>query len=317
MSPLLELSESQRRQYIDAEAVFSAWEQARKDVREVRGSMFWREQSGRRYLIRTSAAGAQKSLGPESARTQEILDKFAVRKVFLEDRVRTLQDALHQQQRLNRAHRVGRVPGIVVGTLNALAAAGLDQHFLTIGTNAMYAYESAAGVRLSAQAMATRDIDLFFDAQKHLRLLSQLQRVDASLLAVLRNADKSFVIRPDQRYTAVNGAGFEVDIVRRPARGRDAHPMPLGAVPDEDTFWAVQVSTGDQVAAASRIDEMVVSATGSMARMKTIGPRDFVRIKRALAASPGREPLKRGKDLEQADLVERLVSEYLIGGGQP
>jgi hypothetical protein len=43
--------------------------------------------------------------------------------------------------------RVGRVPNIVVKTLNALEAAGLEEHLLTIGTHALYAFESACGVR--------------------------------------------------------------------------------------------------------------------------------------------------------------------------
>ena len=38
---LAELSAAQLRQYIDAEAVFSALEQASKDAAEARGSMFW------------------------------------------------------------------------------------------------------------------------------------------------------------------------------------------------------------------------------------------------------------------------------------
>jgi len=40
---LFELSESQKRQYIDAETVFVALAQAKKAAAEVRGSMFWRE----------------------------------------------------------------------------------------------------------------------------------------------------------------------------------------------------------------------------------------------------------------------------------
>jgi hypothetical protein len=60
---LTELSAAQLRQYIDAEAVFSALEQATSEAAEVRGSMFWRQQGANTYLIRTSAAGAQTSLG--------------------------------------------------------------------------------------------------------------------------------------------------------------------------------------------------------------------------------------------------------------
>jgi len=50
----LELSDTQKRQYIDAESTFTALEQAETEALAVRGSMFWREQQGRRYLIRMS-----------------------------------------------------------------------------------------------------------------------------------------------------------------------------------------------------------------------------------------------------------------------
>jgi hypothetical protein len=51
-----DLSESQKRQYIDAETVFVALAQARKAAAEVRGSMFWRDLKGTRTLIRSSAS---------------------------------------------------------------------------------------------------------------------------------------------------------------------------------------------------------------------------------------------------------------------
>jgi hypothetical protein len=44
-----------------------------------------------------------------------------------------------------------------------------------------------------------------------------------------------------------------------------------------------------------------------MAVMNTMHPMDFVKIKRALGTYPTRDPLKRTKDLLQADLVEELV----------
>ena len=223
MDAFIELTESQKRQYIDAEAVFRALEQALAEAQAVRGSMFWREQAGRRYLIRESAAGAQKSLGPDTPDNQQIHARFAERKAAAEGRVQSLKVALKEQQRLNRALRVGRVPKLVVDTLHALAEAGLQEHFLTVGTHALYAYETAAGVRVQSAATATRDIDLLFDTQKRLSFVTQLQRLDTSLMGVLRKADKTFAVRRDQLQTAVNGDGFEGDIIRLTVRGGHPH----------------------------------------------------------------------------------------------
>jgi hypothetical protein len=309
VTAFIELSESQKRQYIDAEAVFRALEQAVADAQAVRGSMFWREQGGRRYLVRMSAAGAQKSLGPDTPENQQIHARFTERKAAADSRVQSLKASLNEQQRLNRALRVGRVPNVVVGTLQALAQAGLHEHFLTVGTHALYAYETAAGVRVQAAATATRDIDLLFDSRKRLSFVTQLQRLDTSLLGVLRKADKTFDVRRDQLQTAVNADGFEVDIIRRTARDGDPHPLRMSD--DESDIWAVQVPTGQTLLSSSRFSQVVVGTSGAMARMNTVHPADFARIKRALAARADRDPLKKAKDELQAEVAEQLLADHL------
>lgn len=306
---LTELSAAQLRQYIDAEAVFSALEQAGRDASEVRGSMFWRQQGANTYLIRASAGGAQTSLGPRSEENLAIHQRFVERKQAAEERVKNLRSALQQQQRLNRALRVGRAPPIVVDTLSAIAKAGLDTHFVVVGTHALFAYEAAAGVMVESGATATQDVDLLFDTRRRLRFWSQLKRLDSSFLSVLRKADKSFRVRPGQLYTVVNDAGFEVDVVRRIKAEGDPHPLRLSD--DEDDLWPVQIPTGQDLLNAERFSRMVVSASGSMARMHTVDPRAFVRVKRWLAAQKERDPLKRRKDQLQADIVAALVENYL------
>lgn len=304
-----ELSATQLRQYIDAEAVFSALEEASRSASSVRGSMFWREQQGRTYLIRTTTAGAQTSLGPRGEETVGIYERFSSKKREDEERVRQLKTALAEQQRLNRALRVGRAPPIVIDTLNAIARADLHSTFTVIGTHALYAYEAAAGVMLEAGATATQDVDLLFDTRKRLNFWSKLQRLDTSFLAILRKADKTFRVRPGQRYTVVNDKGFEIDVVRRVAAEEDPHPLRLSG--DEEDLWPVQIATGQTLLNATRFSQMVVSTSGSMARMQTVDPHAFVRVKRWLAAQASRDPLKRRKDTLQADTVEILLGQYL------
>jgi len=306
---LLELSESQKRQYIDAEAVFVALAQAQKAALEVRGSMFWRELRGTRTLIRSSAAGAQKSLGPHSETTQKLYDSFMLRKESVTARVNALKAQLATQQRLNRAHRVGRVPNIVVGVLNVMEKAGVDTHFLVVGTHALYAYETAAGVRIAEQAMATRDVDMLFDTRKRLAFFTVMEKLDSSLIGLLRKADPSFEVVEDQHYTARNNDGFEVDIIRRMALGQDPHPLRMSAA--EDDFWAVQASMGEKLASARRLDQVVVATSGEMALMRTVHPLDFARIKVALSQQINRDANKRGKDALQAAIINILVAEHL------
>lgn len=306
---LIELSESQTRQQLDASSVFTALLEARAEAAVVRGSMIWREIDGRRYLIRTSTAGAQKSLGPESSETQAIAARFLDRKEMAAERLKQLTEQVVVMQRMNRALRVGRVPNVVVDTLNALEKAGIGEHFLVVGTHALYAYESAAGVRIPDGAMATRDVDLFFDTRKGVKLFSSLGRLDSSMIALLQKVDKTFRVRHSSKYTAVNAAGFEVDIIRRVARDGDPHPLRMSD--DEDDLWAAQVPSGDNILGARPFEEVVVATSGAMARMRTIHPLDFARIKERLSKATDRDPLKARKDALQASVAREIVRDYL------
>jgi hypothetical protein len=305
----LDQSESQKRQFIDAETVFLAATQAKKAATEVRGSMLWRELRGKSTLIRTSASGAQKSLGPRGAETEAMYASFMARKKSAEDRQKALKAQLATQQRLNRALRVGRVPNVVVGVLNALESMGVQDHFMVVGTHALYAYETAAGARINEAAMATRDVDMLFDTRKRIAFFTAMRKLDSSLIGVLRKVDPSFEVVPDQLYTARNQDGFEVDIIRRAAKDTDPHPLRMSD--DDDDFWAVQVSMGERLQSARRVDQVVVATSGEMALMRTIHPLDFARIKQSLSQQIGRDPNKSSKDALQSQIVTELVNEYL------
>lgn len=308
---LIELTEAQTRQYIDADSAWRALQAAQAAAREVRGSMMWREQAGRRYLVRVSATGAQTSLGPATSENKQIYERFTARKASAEARQRQLRDTVQQHVRMNRALRVGRVPNLVVDTLQALADAGLQSHFLTIGTQALYAYETACGVRVQAEATATQDIDLLLDTRKYLSFVTTMQRLDTSLLGVFQKVDKTFALRSDQLYTAVNATGFEIDVVRREATGTaGADPHPLRLSDHEEDFWAVQVTTGQRLLDGGRFAQMVVATSGRMATLQAPSPDSFVRIKRLLADRPDRDPLKSRKDRLQADVVQHLLDDH-------
>lgn len=83
----IDIGEDARRQYVDALATFTAWEDARKAASEVRGGMYWKRQGETEYLIRTSPGNAQKSLGPRSGKTEQIHQNFTARKAEAEQRL--------------------------------------------------------------------------------------------------------------------------------------------------------------------------------------------------------------------------------------
>lgn len=308
-----EINSTAARQYIDAVATFEAWEEARQEAAQVRGGMYWHagppSAPEARYLVRTTPAGAETSLGPRTPENEAIYERFMQRKRESAERMAGLKAALDQHRRLNRALRVGRVEPLVVNLLARLADTQLSPYFRVVGTHALHAYEAAAGVRLDADALATRDIDLLWDTRKRIQFATQLARVDSSMLGVLKKVDSSFRIRRSQPYTAVNKDGFEVDIIRRERTGDDPHPIKLSD--DDEDFWVVQARRANVLLDAPGFSAVIVATNGAMARMNTMQPATFVAFKRWLAAQRDRDALKRRRDELQADAVQKLIDEYL------
>ena len=262
-----------------------------------------------KYLVRTTPAGAETSLGARTPETQAIYDKFTQRKQESSARLTGLKAALDQQQRMNRALRVGRVEPLVVALLNRLASTKLSEHFRVVGTHALYAYEAAAGVRLDAEALATRDIDLLWDTRKRIIFSTRLARVDSSMLGVLKKVDPSFRMRQSQKYTAVNKDGFEVDIIRREQTDGDPHPIKLSE--EDDDFWVAQARRANVLLDSPGFSSVFVGTNGTMARMNTVHPATFVAFKRWMAGQADRDALKRRRDVLQADAVQKLLEAYL------
>jgi hypothetical protein len=310
---MLEISPAIARQYIDAVSTFEALEEAREEAAQVRGGMYWHagppSSPESKYLVRTTPAGSETSLGPRTPENEAIYERFTLRKRESVERVSGLKAALEQHQRLNRALRVGRVDPLVVALLARLASTQLSSHFRVVGTHALYAYEATAGVRLDSDTLATRDMDLLWDTRKRILFSTQLAKVDSSMLGVLKKVDSSFRIRKSQKYTAVNKDGFEVDIIRRERAGDDPHPIKLSD--EDDDFWVVQARRANVLLDSPGFSAVIVATNGIMARMNTVHPATFVAFKRWMANQPDREALKRRRDVLQADAVQELLDRYL------
>lgn len=70
MHQLIELSEDQLRELVNAQSTWTAFAQARREALQVKGSMIWKLSGNGTYLVRTTAAGAQTSLGAKDERTR-------------------------------------------------------------------------------------------------------------------------------------------------------------------------------------------------------------------------------------------------------
>ena len=307
----LPLPDNAARQAIDSTTVFNEFVRVRAQALPYAGGMYWKRQEGYQYLVKTSPDNRQQRIGARSPETERIYADFSARKSELEARLKSIRAALKDAERLNKALKVGRVPSIVVSVLQTIEDAGLGEHFTVVGTHALYAYETAAGVRIVQAALATQDVDLLWDARKRVRFLTDIGKLNTSMLRVLQSADPSFERKEDRPETAINASGFEVDFLRRQPEEGDPHPFRFSA--DENDLWPIRAARASVLTNALRFEQVVVAVTGRMTLMRTIAPDAFVEFKRWMAKkATGRPEPKRRRDLRQAAIVQALLDEGLL-----
>lgn len=307
----LPLSDNASRQLIDSVTVFDEFRRVLAQSLQYAGGMYWKRQGDYEYLVKTQPDNRQSRVGPRSAETEQVYEEFITRKRDVEARLKSLRDALKDAERLNKALKVGRAPATVIAVLQSIEDAGLGQHFVVVGTHALYAYETAASVRIVQGALATQDVDLLWDARRRVRFITDLGKLEASMLGILQRADSTFVRKEGQNETAINSKGFEVDFLRRQPESDDPHPFRFSD--DEGDLWPVQAVRASVLTNAPRFDHVVVSATGRMTLMRTIAPESFVEFKRWMSKKAAQRPeAKRRRDLLQADIVQKLLDEGLL-----
>jgi hypothetical protein len=266
-----EFNEQQKRQLIDAEMLFSALEQAEAGAIRFRGSMFWREQDGGRYLISLSAHSRQRSLGPATPENEFKYQKFTQSKTEVEARLKSLRAKADEVKRMNKALRVGRTPDILIDVLNAMMRYGVAEHFLVVGTHALFAFETAAGVRLPNDVMATQDADLLFDTGKRAAFVEAMKDRQMSFLGILKKLDKTFERDDLENHTARNASGYTIDLIGGfPPDPEDTSEHPLQLTPEDGDLWPVGASMGQKLLSVPRFDQVVIGINGGMARMHTV-----------------------------------------------
>ncbi len=307
----INIPDNAARQWIDSSTIFQEFQSTKLKASNYAGGMYWKKQGSYEYLVKTYPDNRQQRVGARSAETELIYQEFSAKKTAIEARLSVLRIALKEAERLNKALKVGRAPALLIDILQAIEDSGLADHFTVVGTHALYAYEMAAGVRIEQAALATLDVDLLWDARKKVQFISDMAKLDDSVLSVLRRADRTFVRKEGQNESAINATGFEVDFLRRMQEGDDPHPFRFSD--DEDDIWPVQAMRASVLTSAPKFESVVVSATGRMAKMRTISPQTFVEFKYWLAEkAQARDPIKRRRDERQARIVQKLLNEQLL-----
>ena len=306
-----EMSDTQRRVYIDAAQVYDSFMEAYHKGRAYRGGMHWKKAKGREYLFRTlDRYGYGKSLGPRSPETEKILKEFRKNKEQLKERLNSLTNRMKEQARFCKAAMVQRVPRIAADTLRLLDRQKLlGRNVIIVGTNALYAYEAAAGVFVDTSITATEDLDILWDVRSRLTLATDTKVDRISLLDILRKADKSFELTGPLSYRAINKDGYLVDLIKsEPKQLLKKEPTQMGG---SDDLRAAEIKNLYWLISSPKIKQIVIGEDGFPAAMSVPDPRAFSLHKLWLSKQIKRKPIKKKRDYDQAITIASLIVKYL------
>ena len=167
-------------------------------------------------------------------------------------------------------------------------------------------------MRLPNDVKATQDADLLFDTGKRAAFVEVMKDRQMSFLGILKKVGKTFERDDLDNHMARNASGYAVDLIGGfPPDPEDASEHLLQLTPEDGELWPFRASMGQKLLSVPRFDQVVIGISGGMARLRTVHPLDYARIKRQLSQDLRREPLKKTKDMAQAELIEPLVRECL------
>ena len=310
-----ELNNDQRREKVNSDQRYAAWREAKLRAEGYRGSLVWQEAKGEKYLARSyydaSGVRRQKSEGRRTPETEKKKADWERAREEAADRFKSMREVMVRQAAINRAVKLGRVPLVGAKIIRVLDDAGLLGNGIRIvGTNAIYAYEAAAGVMVDPDITATLDIDLLLDARMSLRIATSDDVTEPALIELLRKADKSFQ-RTSQTFRAVNSEGYIVDLItpqRNPPWLNER--VQIGVAADE--LAAVPIGGLAWHESAPSFEAVAIDEKGGPVRIVASDPRVFAAHKLWMSQQPDREPIKRRRDAAQARAVAQLVSRYLL-----
>ena len=307
--PLIELTNEQRRQLIDAKQTFQAWRAADRDFRHAyRGTMRWVSVNGVQYLYRVTGA-VRNSLGRRSPETERIKADYSEQRDRLRNRRNRLSARLKEMDRVNRAHGLGRMPLIAARVLRKLDEAGLlGRQLFLVGTHSLYAYEARAGVLFDGGLTTTTDLDLLVDVRQHMSLAVAEDVRPEGVIGLLRKADRSFA--RTEEFRATNDDGYFVDLIA-PLRPNEAALTAIRLGETNDDLAAAAILGLQWLINAPKFEEVVVGEDGRPLWVSCIDPRALALHKFWVSQQLSRDPTKKRRDMAQARAVALLAADYL------
>ena len=307
MLKLKELTTEQRRIAVDTAQLYEHLLELQAERQTFRGGLYWKTVAGHDYLVRiTDRTGGNRSLGPRSPETEKAYREFTETKRDLDARIKSINEEIARQAKFCVAAGVNRVPRLAADIVRSLDASGLlGSHLIILGSHAMYAYEMAAGVQLKAGLLQTEDLDTLLNTKSEIELAGSIR--SAGLLGILQDVDATFKPQRKRSFRAVNAKGFMVDLIRAPI---DSGGLALTSIGSGIDLVAEQLRGLEWLTALPLMTQIVIADNGFPVRFVVPEPRVFALHKLWVSLQPTRDPIKRKRDLHQAEAVVQLALDY-------
>jgi hypothetical protein len=301
-----EFQQNQQRTLDQAVHASQAYLEARQASRPLKGGMHWKTIKGRQYLYQyRDRYGHGRSLGPRSPATERLFQEFGRQRQKSAAQLGRCRQQITEAARFCRAALIHRVPDLVVRILRRLEQEDLPgAPLLVIGTQALHAFEFAAGVFIEAPKTSP-----FWSGAGHrLTLLAAAEIPPERLLGLLGRVDRSFRACPGGDLAAANKGGFLVRCLRPPA----ARP-PQKMLMKDAMGEAVPAKSGDLAALVNspRFSQVVIGRRGDPVTMVVPDPRALALHKLWLSQQEDRESSLKIRDRCQAAALAELILRYL------
>jgi hypothetical protein len=293
----------------NATQVFEALEALSLEDPRLAGSMHWKRIGRTDYLYRGYTGGRSQSLGPRSAETEDVKERFEEGKAEHRRRTKSLVEQVELHAAYVKANRLGRFPRPAARVVRAFQQAGIPVR--VIGTNALHVYEISAGVLFLPEHVATEDVDVLLDDRQGVKIAGKLGA--RTLLSIVQKADRSFRRLTDSpaEFTAVDDRGYRVDLVTQGRRKSPIRSSELAERLAAEDLRPVEIPSLEWLLASPHYSEVVFDEGGMPVRVDTVDPRAFVIFKHFVSQQDDRRPAKRRRDAEHARVVAELLRDEL------
>ena len=313
MNDIIQIDVDSLRDAVDAKDRFSLLRQAESEARNsYSGSMKFESRGDAEYLIlRPYGSTTRKSCGRRSAETEKILENFLAGKARVDERIVGLRQQLEDRAPILRARGLGRVPLIAARIIRKLDKLGwLGTSLIVVGTNALYAYESQAAVRIKTGLLATGDVDVLYDARRRLAVSGGVN--EKGLIGTLQSVDRSFERAENRTCTAVNKDGYTVDLIEPQDHSRIMRDGQASLSDHPDDLLATTTDSSRWLLNAPKFEATAFDERGLPLRIATIDPRAYAMRKQWIVENDRtREPSKQVRDGQQARIAATIAVKHL------